>query len=233
MSDNTPKSTPPSWWPAACEATDMPIGCMRGDGKFVWVNTAMTGLTGYSIGDLIGTPPGTGKRLQDLTPNESIGPEGTSSRQVRDGHRTKIVSWVELQHRSGEIRPVVQTVYRHPVYGEFKCFILQLSPVGVTAEEMGMIEERLKQQQDAFNVLFNGVLTRLERVESERHRAEMDDHHDQHTNTSVNIGNNSTTWITAIAIAMLGACAYFAYVGSWNLHHGEAEPPEPTRIQSE
>lgn len=223
MTEQAKRSTPPSWWPAACEATDMPLGCLRSDGRFLWVNTAMTELCGWSVGDLIGTPPGTGKRLQDLTPHESIGPEGESSGQVRDGKRSKIVSWVEVRHRSGKTLPAIQTVYRHPVYGDFKCFVLQLAPMGVSQEDMSVLDERFKQQQESFTTLFNGVMTRLDRIEGERRRAELEQKHDQQT--SVNIGNTSTSWIVAIVIAMISAAAYFAYVGSWNLHHGDAKPP--------
>lgn len=207
--------------------TDMPLACLREDGRFLWANTALTNLCGWSIGQLSGVPAGTGMRLQDLTPLESIGPEGESSKQVRDGDKPKITHMVTLQKRDGSQVAVIQTVWRHPPFNRFKCFILQLHVIGMTDSEMHAIEKRFADQDARFTALMNGVITRMERVERERDSmARQHDHHEHDQKTSVNIGTASTAWIVAILIPLIGMLGYLAYLVAWPNHQGGAKPPE-------
>lgn len=176
-------------------------------------------------------------RIQDLTPLESIGAEGESSRAVKSGDKHKITHMVTLQFRNGDQVPMIQTVWRHPPYGEFTCFILQLHQIGMTDQEMQAINKKFEEQESRFQTLFNALMQRVERAEKYRdelerhhmdhHREESHHgHHEHDQKTSVTIGTASTAWIVAILIPLIGMLGYLAYLVAWPNHQGGAKPPE-------
>lgn len=51
----------------------------------------------------------------------------------------------------------------------------------------------------------------------------------------VNVGNNSAEafkWIVFALISLIAGTAYLIYIGGWNHHHGEADPPQLPIIEN-
>lgn len=228
---------PSSWWRFVAESIATPVACLTRDGHFVWVNHAYQKLLGWSFIELCGHIPGNGMRWQDVTDMRDIGAETASDESIIDGPTKRYT--IRKTHKykgTGDPVPVVLNVFRHPEFGPFLCFLAEVIPLGASEEEMYAIENRMKaayEQQDAqIHVLLNRVAALEEKRQAKQAKMKIDQDHDNtKTNTTVNVGNNQTTWIVAIGGLIVFGVLYWLWLEAFPIHKGEAEPPRPPIVQ--
>ncbi|MDH3450922.1 MAG: hypothetical protein OEN20_00775 [Gammaproteobacteria bacterium] len=218
---------PSSFWQTLCERTSVPLACVREDGCFLWVNFAWSRLTLYSQAELVGRHPGAGMKIQDLHGYESVGVEAESTKRVVSGVAHRAISFVSYERRDATQVSVIQTMLRHPAYGDpsnFLCLAAEALENAVGDSSVTAISEMLDRQKQEIAAQLQAVTQRLARVEEMRQEEEQMGSKSSNS-TNVNIGSLSTGWIVTIVVTLIVVVGFLGFYLTYPLHHGDAPPP--------
>lgn len=207
---------PVNWWRTACEAVSHPIACVSVNHHYIWCNNAYERLIGYSITELIK------HTWMDITVSDDVAGDLESVQALIEGKAEKYTLSKRYRHRRGNEIPIQLTVWRFPrgLIGEIKYMIVEAVPVPVSLEEMDRMHENCSR-------VMRDLEEKMRIVEMYQEKYRPMEQQSEHKQI-VNVGNNSPVvfyWIIAAVVATVGLLGYIAWLATWNVHHGQADPP--------
>jgi PAS domain S-box-containing protein len=218
----TTRKVPDNWWRSACEVVVHPLCCVNDSDHFVWLNHAWEELLGYSRLELCGRTAGTGKRWQDITHPEDLGHDEIDVEAMLAGDIQRFSKSKRFIAKNGDDIPVIIHVNRFPNgFENFVCFIGEAMPAGLTHEDIQHLQDDFDMEQKRVEATLAALAHRLKELEV----TTVADKDTTTNQTTISMGNNQTTWIVTIVLALLGVVGYLIYIGGWRHHGGEAVPP--------